>query len=554
MSSTTKHLVCQLKEDLLKEQHNNIQSPGHDSDERILDMLNRLDDLNIDIDILTETKIGKTVASFRKKYSQVITIKARALVRKWKRVFEASTTTQQNNVAEVKVESSNSNDIEGSYKKSDDNDDGNIRDTSNENNEIDSTPNEQQSTQAGNKETKMVCDICSKPANFREDIGQLQKCKDCGIYVHELCYCLVPTTELDPNFTCHACKAVQTTVEVNVPSKIGGTGEDMGKKRDLMTVEERPMECILCLHSAGYHAMHPLYDTCGKEGRQYVLKATKSGIGGKPRRLAWVHTLCAQMLIQTKGYLYGVDKDGDFYGSTNINDEDEDADNGEAENDSSSDDSDEEVGGQKYKVGTTIYKEFPDEQTGYLRFFKGEVKRFDTKRKFYKIVYEDGDKEEMTESQVKKYLQNPTNATTKKAPEPVAVATRNFCINEEMSEEIKEARKLKCVICRKVDNHLRIPMQCNVGDEGVHAELKQLYTHVTDVCTKAMHVGCARWTAPAQYAPVAGNKRLRMTYFYPGQFSGDNKTDERYPDPVCGCFCRDHATIIQEKRHKENSG
>ena len=59
-----------------------------------------------------------------------------------------------------------------------------------------------------------------------------------------------------------------------------------------------------------------------------------------------------------------------------------------------------------------------------------------------------------------------------------------------MSEEIKEARKLKCVICRKVDNNLRIPMQCNVGDEGMHAELKQLYTHVTDVCTKAMHVGC----------------------------------------------------------------
>ena len=509
MSSTTKQLVCQLKEDLLKEQHNNIQSPSHDSDERILDMLNRLDDLNIDIGILVETKIGVTVASFKKKYSQAIMIKARALVRKWKRVFEASTTTQQNNAAEVKVESSNSNDIEGSYKKSDDNDDvnddnrdtsdeisnnitegnfksddGNIRDTSNENNEIDSAPHEEQSTQTGNKETKMVCDICSKPAKFREDIGQLQKCKDCGIYVHELCYCLVPTTELDPNFTCHACKAVQTTVEVNVPSKIGGTGEDMGKKRDLMTVKERPMECILCLHSAGYHAMHPLYDTCGKEGRQYVLKATKSGIGGKPRRLAWVHTLCAQMLIQTKGYFFGVDKDGDWHG-------DEDADNSEAGNDSSSDDSDEEVGGQKYKVGTTIYKEFPDEQTGYLRFFKGEVKRFDTKkRKFYKIVYEDGDKEEMTESQVKKYLQNPTNATTKKAPEPVSVATRNFCINEEMSEEIKEARKLKCVICRKVDNNLRIPMQCNVGDEGMHAELKQLYSHVTDVCTKAMHVGC----------------------------------------------------------------
>ncbi|KAK1748580.1 hypothetical protein QTG54_000519 [Skeletonema marinoi] len=152
----------------------------------------------------------------------------------------------------------------------------------------------------------------------------------------------------------------------------------MGKKRDLMTVEERPMECILCLHSAGYHAMHPLYDTCGKEGRQYVLKATKSGIGGNQEVGMGSYVMCTN-----------VDSDQGIFVW---------------------------IGGQKYKVGTNIYKEFPDEQTGYHRFFKGEVKRFDTKRKFYKIVYEDGDKEEMTESQVKKYLQNPTNAaTTKKA-------------------------------------------------------------------------------------------------------------------------------------------
>lgn len=486
MTSTTKHVVSQLKEDLLKEYHkNNTQSsPSHDSDERILDVLNRLDELNIDVDILKETLIGKTVNQFKKKYSEDITIKARALIKKWKRIYEdatstAAASTAQNNDAEMKERGDN-NDVEGNYKSDDDNN----RETSNaDGNDSMSTPNSPQRTQVG------FCDICSKPANFRENIGQLQRCKDCGICVHELCYCTVPTSKIDPNFTCHACKAVNTNVEVNVPSRIGGTGEDMGKKRELMTVEKRPMECVLCVHSSECHAMHPLYDTCGKEGRQYVLKASGSG---KPRRLAWVHTLCAQMLIQTKGYLYGCDKDGDWYSSNNINDEDENSEDNESARKSSPGDSeDEEVGGQKYKLGTRIYKEFRDEQTGKDRFFKGRVIRFDKRRKFYKIVYTDGDEEEMTESQVKKYLQKPTKATKKKAPVPVSVATRNFCFGEDMKDEIKEARKLKCAVCRRDDTKsLRIPTQCNVGDEGVHTDLQQHYSHVTGTCTTAMHVGC----------------------------------------------------------------
>lgn len=473
MSSTTKHVVSQLKEDLLKEHHKNSQSsPSHDSDERILDVLNRLDEINIDIDILKETLIGKAVIQFKKKYSEDITTKARALVKKWKRIYEdanSATATEQNNDAEVN-ESCNGNNMEGNYKS----DDGDNKDTNNEDGNI-SSPNG-------------FCDICSKPANFREHIGQLQRCKDCGIHVHELCYCTVPTKEIDPNFTCHACKAVNTTVEVNVPSKIGGTGDDMDKKRELMTVEERPMECVLCLHSSEYHAMHPLYDTCGKEGRQYVLKASGSG---KPRRLAWVHTLCAQMLIATKGYLYGVDNDGEWYGSGSKNIDYEDSEDNESARNSSSDESDDEVGGQKFKLGTKIYKEFADEQTGKLCLFKGKVKRFDTRRRFYKIVYTDGDEEEMTESQVKRYLQKPTKVSAKKAQEPVSVATRNFCFNEDVKDEIKEARELKCAVCRKDDTKsLRIPTQCNVGDKGVHTDLQQHYSHVAGVCTTAMHVGC----------------------------------------------------------------
>jgi len=556
MSSPTKLLVDRIKEDLLKEQHHSACS--QDRDERILDMFERLNDLEIDMTILTQTYIGRTVADFKKKhYSKVVTTQARALVEKWKRVCAEEDSKKktvissplQNKGAKVEVEDSNSN-----YN----------RDTSNKIG-IDSDQSQHSQTNKANTintiAKKVVCDICSKPAHIRDFIGQLQKCKDCGMYVHELCYCMVPTTALDPNFTCHACKAVGTTVEVNVPSKIGGAGDDMGKKRELMKVEERPMDCVLCLHNAGYHAMHPLYDTCGKEGRQYVLRATKAGIGGKPRRLAWVHTLCAQMLTIQKGWLYGVDKDGDFQDCTKNEDCGEDVKDNENGNDSSSsDDSDEEVGGQKYELGTRIYKEFLDEETGELRFFEGKVKRFDAKAKFYKIIYdEDGDTEEMTASQIKKYLQKPTKAPPTRPPhEPVSVATRNFCINVDMSDEINEARKLKCAICGAHDDmpqSLRIPTQCNAGDNGLHAELKVHLGHVPDACAKAMHVGCARWKAK-KYAPIAGNKRIRMTYFYPGQFSGDDDADEKYPDAVSACFCREHAKIIQEKRYRveEKSG
>ena len=546
MSSITKQNVLRLKKDLLNE-HSNYR-PDNNSDERILDMLNRLDELDVDLETLKDTLIGKTLGCFKKKkssYPAAIVHTARALEEKWKRVASEATTTEKDAVAQVKVEEEVDNgesNIDGSHERSGnehdegkcnvDECDNNQNDKSNvnvEDEEVTNIAHEIDSHQTDEAKS-MFCDICSKPAKFREFIGQLQTCKDCGISVHELCYCMVPTETIDPNFTCHACKAVNTTVEVNVPSRVGGSGDNMGKEREQMFINERPTECVLCLAHGGYHAMHPLYDTWGKEGRQLVLKATRAGIGGKPRRLAWVHTLCAQMLAHTKGYLYGVDQDGDWHGFSKDNHSDEDE-GGEESNSRDSDESDEEVGGQRWAIGTTIYKEFPDEEIGNVRFFQGKVKRFERKAKLYKVVYDDGDSEEMTESQIKRYLHKPTENAIE--TEPVAVATRNFCINEELSDEIKEARKLRCVICHQSDRgSLRIPTQCNAGDLGVHAELEQHLGQVSAACTKAMHVGCARWNAGRKYQRVAGNKR-RMTYFYPGKFSGD-KTDDDYPDPVAG--------------------
>ena len=79
-----------------------------------------------------------------------------------------------------------------------------------------------------------------------------------------------------------------------------------------MTVEEYPTERMLCLHNSGYHAMHPVYDACGKEGRQYVLNANRSWIGDNQAKTVSMgsYVMCTN-LIQTKGYLYGIDYDGD---------------------------------------------------------------------------------------------------------------------------------------------------------------------------------------------------------------------------------------------------
>ena len=64
------------------------------------------------------------------------------------------------------------------------------------------------------------CDICMKPDNSHEH--NLQQCKQCQVLVHELCYGMPPTTTKDKNFICHACKAINTTIEVNGISRIGG--------------------------------------------------------------------------------------------------------------------------------------------------------------------------------------------------------------------------------------------------------------------------------------------------------------------------------------------
>ena len=78
---------------------------------------------------------------------------------------------------------------------------------------------------------------------------------------------------------------------------------------------ERPTECVLCNVASEEHAMHPLYDNHGKEGRQLVLPATGVGFRRKEKRLAWVHTLCAMFISssqRTRHLVYGCNEDGEY--------------------------------------------------------------------------------------------------------------------------------------------------------------------------------------------------------------------------------------------------
>lgn len=457
LSPAAAAIILQVKQS----QTDLVKAKDDCEEERITDILSRLAGMEIDAQIIDETKISKTVLDIKRKYSGEIKTQAKKLLKKWEQIWVDAKKKKKEEEEET---TSQAEDIAAAPTANDDN------------------------------EKTTLCDICSKPRNFRDDIGMLQKCKDCGIHVHELCYCMVPTTTLNKNFTCHACSAVGTEVEVNVPSKIGGT-DDIGKERDVMMVNERPMDCVLCRHNKEYHAMHPLYDTHGKQGRQLCLPRQSASVGGKPRRLAWVHTLCAETLTIQKSYLYGVDndgmsydKDGNCYAGT---DKIEDESNNNEEGDESSD---EEVGGQKYKIGTKLWREFEDSRTKELRFFKGKVIRFDTKMKWYKVLYEDGEEEDLTEQQLKPWLQKPTTKAPQKTDVPPPadnVATRNFCINLEVKDDIKEALKLKCVVCKRDDNgKLAIPIQCNAGDETEHQEFQKHHGQLKDPCLKAMHVGC----------------------------------------------------------------
>lgn len=144
---------------------------------------------------------------------------------------------------------------------------------------------------------KGKCDICEQKDGFRG--YNLQKCKVCGLTVHERCYGMSLTKSKNLDFVCKACASIGTKVEVNKPSILGTSS----RSKEQIRVQERPTECVLCDFHDGIHAMHPLFDTHGPEGRQLVISSKG---GNVKRKLAWVHTLCANFICRkTGGSVYG---------------------------------------------------------------------------------------------------------------------------------------------------------------------------------------------------------------------------------------------------------
>jgi hypothetical protein len=301
-----------------------------------------------------------------------------------------------------------------------------------------------------------------------------------------------------------------------------------------MKQEARPVECALCSVKTGIHAMHPLYDVHGPEGRQLVLPASGAGFKRIEKRLAWCHSLCAQFISTnggTKGSVYGIYDGGKC-----------------------------EEYGKIYDIGTEVSKEFDS------GVFSGKVVAYHKEEEFYTVRYEDGDEEDLYEDELveilasrkKPRISNDNNdehdgyeTGDSEATEVKLFATEAFCIStgEGYDQNIKEFRDLKCMICNSTDKHsLRIPVQCKAYDKTEFKEFRKCHKKTKGVtkplCSLAVHVGCARY-ATGNYAGVKG-KSLRMCYFYPGQKAGYEGEDVLYKNPVCDAFCRVHAREVME--------
>ena len=120
----------------------------------------------------------------------------------------------------------------------------------------------------------------------------------------------VPRGKKFEDWKCHACKSVGKSVNAKFGNAV---------KR--VKIHSRPMRCALCNISKSFHAMHPLYNTHGREGLPLgaPTKFVDEGI-------VWVHTICASALglhAQCAGIVFGCYEDGRYDGDEEDNDEED---------------------------------------------------------------------------------------------------------------------------------------------------------------------------------------------------------------------------------------
>jgi hypothetical protein len=283
-------------------------------------------------------------------------------------------------------------------------------------------------------------------------------------------------TYIRDEFTCWACRAVGKTFTIYNSDNIYDRRQN--KKMVKLDIKQtaRPTICDLCgYHDEEPHAMHQIYDNYGPSARCLHVADNNSPSG---RRVVWCHTVCG-FFLTLKSVLYGVTQEG----TTDIGLEEDPSDERSVNLELQVNDEEEEdlFGGFAPSHHFVYY--LPKERDGELVHTKWS-RKIDTLQK-----------------------------------------------------------ELRCEICNKDDSLAgvyRIPVQCSAGEADEPSDHRVCHTDLflekRISCTRAFHVGCARYTDP---------EPLRKVFYYPGG---------KILNPVQCLYCPSHAEDVNKKelrkRHK----
>ena len=371
------------------------------------------------------------------------------------------------------------------------------------------------------------CDICNQRDHFNDH--NLQRCVECGVLVHETCNGMPSTPNHGKleNWKCLACRSVGQTFKGR--QQLGHQSDNCWDDCEVKQ-EERPTACALCSVKSGCHAMHPLYDLPGSQGRQVVNKSGK---------LVWVHTLCGMYHAMHTKMVYGCDKYGN-YDDSNLEEETK-----AKAKETEEDDTDKKVAANKNSIiGSKVIEfEFASPPPPVIVDEPSDVESKPS-------LEED---EEVVSVTATAWFVIGGKETGRDAD--WARQTRTNIIN---------ARKDVCCFCKHPDNVsgcLRVPVSCSAGSSDEPKALSRRRKNANDRCATAMHVGCARW-ALNQKGKHAGKKsKYRRLFYTPGKEAGssnlldevDGDTDTIEKDkakPFVACYCLKHAKEIHEEKHR----
>lgn len=314
----------------------------------------------------------------------------------------------------------------------------------------------------------------------------------------------------------------------------GGTTSTTTRGREWIQQSIRPTVCVLCSHDRGVHAMHPLLDVHGPEGRQLTWsgrhsnKNTTTTSKEGRKQLAWVHTLCASMICSnanTMGCVYGCDTNGNFYY------DDDDA-SGKSEEEEDEDEwKDDSFESKNQKSSSTVVATI------------GDGKEMDCTSSAHRV-------------RITSINNNNNNHNTPNDDVIISTAYYAIATTGIYARTIADHRKLKCFICGRIDTQWRIPLQCAAGDDTEYGPFQERHPHGIGIgveqCTVAVHVGCARWgyTEPeGSHLETIDGKRCNLCFFTPGR---DDVNDDTIDNEEHPHIDDDDVHNIHKDRRKES--